>query len=80
MRGWGGVSVCVFRRRGVGRLHHSRSNSRQSLVAMTTAERKPPSKYPIRALVRLVRIDRRTEKERYKKIPQQSEGEQALEE
>lgn len=45
MRGWGSVSVCVFRRRGLGRLHHSRSNSRQSLVAMTTVERKPPSIY-----------------------------------
>lgn len=38
----------MFRQRGVGRLHHSRSNSRQSFVAMTTAERKPPSIYPIR--------------------------------
>lgn len=72
------VSVCVFRQRGVGRLHHSRSNSRQSLVAMTTAERKPPSIYPIRALARLGRKDRRTEKERYKKTPQQSEGERGV--
>ncbi len=64
----------------MGKLHHSHSNSRQSLVAMTTAERKPPSIYPIRALARLRRKDRRTEKERYKKIPQQSEEERALEE
>lgn len=74
MRGWGSVSVCVFRRRGLGRLHHSRSNSRQSLVAMTTVERKPPSLYPTRALARLGRKDRRIETERYNKKPPKSGG------
>lgn len=69
------MCLCVCSGEGVlGRLHHSRSNSRQSLVAMTTVERKPPSIYPIRALARLGRKDRRTETERYRKKPTKSGG------